>query len=276
MKIINTMFLHVSIVTYKTDIVLVRRCLACVYASKVNAVVTIVDNSPTESLRNITQYFDVNYIHNSVNSGYGAGHNLAISKSLSSGFKYHLVLNADVFFAADTLDKILSYMDLNSNVGQIMPKIFNSDGSVQRVCKLIPTPFDLLIRRFLPKFLFMGRKRYFEMWDSGYNKIMFVPYLSGCFMFLRCSVLEDVGVFDEQFFMYPEDIDLTRRIASKYDTLFFPLASVTHDHGAASYKSIRMLYIHAYNICKYFNKWGWFFDMGRQKLNKKALDLIID
>jgi GT2 family glycosyltransferase len=269
-------FLHISIVTYKTDSILIRRCLACIFASKVSVVVTIVDNSPTEFSKSIAQDFDIKYIHNPVNSGYGAGHNIAIHKSLSAGFKYHLILNADIFFTEDILEKISSYMDLNQNVGQIMPKIFNPDGSVQRVCKLIPTPFDLLIRRFLPGFLFMKRRRRFEMWDSGYNKIMFVPYLSGCFMFIRCSVLEDVGIFDEQFFMYPEDIDLTRRIASKYDTLFFPIASATHDHGAASYKSVRMLFIHLYNICKYFNKWGWFFDAGRHKLNKRALDLMAD
>jgi GT2 family glycosyltransferase len=268
-------FLHVSIVTFRTDSSLLRRCLSCVFASKINISVTIIDNSPTDALKFLEAYFNINYIHNPSNPGYGAAHNIAMKISLSRGFQYHLVLNADVFFDHDTFEIISSYMRDNPSVGQIMPKILNTDGTIQRVCKLVPSPLDLLLRRFIPSLLYSWRRRRFELWDSGYNKIMFVPYLSGCFMFFRCSVLKEVGIFDERFFMYPEDIDLTRRVAMKYDTLFFPLASATHEHGAASHKSLRMFIIHAYNIIKYFNKWGWFFDEDRARLNNKTLDSIM-
>jgi GT2 family glycosyltransferase len=98
-----------------------------------------------------------------------------------------------------------------------------------------------------------------------------ILYLSGCFMLFRQRALLDVGVFDERFFMYPEDIDLTRRMAVKYDTLFFPDSRVYHEHGAASYKSFRMLLIHSFNIIKYFNKWGWVYDPIRSKLNKRTI-----
>ena len=101
---------------------------------------------------------------------------------------------------------------------------------------------------------------------------MFVPYLSGCFMLLRQSSLREVGLFDERFFMYPEDVDLTRRIAEHYETVFFPEVSVVHEHGRASHKSVKMFFIHAYNLCKYFNKWGWIHDPIRKRLNKKTLD----
>jgi GT2 family glycosyltransferase len=100
---------------------------------------------------------------------------------------------------------------------------------------------------------------------------MFVPYLSGCFMLLRQESLRKIGLFDERFFMYPEDIDLSRRMAVCYDTLFFPLATVTHEHGAASRKSLRMLLIHLVNIFKYFNKWGWIHDPIREQLNCRTL-----
>ena len=93
-------------------------------------------------------------------------------------------------------------------------------------------------------------------------------------MFLRVSALKSIGIFDERFFMYPEDIDLTRRLASRYDTVFFPDVSVTHLHGSASHKSLKMLLIHAHNMIKYFNKWGWFFDQERNSLNRKALSMI--
>ena len=74
--------------------------------------------------------------------------------------------------------------------------------------------------------------------------------------------------------MYGEDIDLSRRLAAHYATLFFPGVAVFHEHGAASYKSIRMLWIHILNLVKYFNKWGWFSDSIRASLNNKTLFLL--
>jgi GT2 family glycosyltransferase len=104
---------------------------------------------------------------------------------------------------------------------------------------------------------------------------MFVPYLSGCFMLLRQSALQEIGLFDERFFMYPEDIDLTRRMAERYETIYFPEVSVVHEHGAASYKSVRMLIVHVYNLVKYFNKWGWINDPIRERLNQRTLKNLL-
>ncbi len=266
--------LAISIVTYCTDSSCLLSSLKCVYASKVSAAVTVVDNSPSDSLRIICSDFPCHYIHNPSNPGYGAAHNMAIRNSLDAAYDYHLVLNADVIFSQNVLCEILSFMEDNQNIGLIMPKVLNPDGSIQRLCKLVPTPIDLIVRKFLPcQFLIKSRKR-FELWESGYDKTIFVPYLSGCFMFLKCDALKSVGIFDERFFMYPEDIDLSRRIASKFDTIFYPQVEVIHEHGAASRKSFRMLLIHIVNIIKYFNKWGWVFDEERQRLNEKTISKL--
>jgi GT2 family glycosyltransferase len=210
-------------------------------------------------------------MHLPQNPGYGSAHNIAIRKSIKDSLPYHLVLNADVRFSIEVLSTLVQYLDANPNVAHVMPKVLNPDGSIQRLCKLVPTPFDLFLRRFLPEPLAIGARRRFELWNSNYDKIAFVPYLSGCFMLLRTSALEQIGLFDERFFMYPEDIDLTRRIAEQFDTHFYPYVFVVHEHGSASYKSINMMLIHSGNIIKYFNKWGWFFDKRRSMLNKKTL-----
>jgi GT2 family glycosyltransferase len=139
----------------------------------------------------------------------------------------------------------------------------------------VPSPYDMFLRRF-GRMACANNNRRFELHESGYDKIMFVPYLSGCFMLLRTSALEKVGFFDERFFMYPEDIDLTRRIAQCYDTIFFPGVSVFHEHGAASRKSLKMFAIHLYNLIKYFNKWGWIVDRGRSELNQRTLAQLPD
>jgi len=263
--------LAVSVVLYNTPPSDIESCLASLKQYNGNARIFIVDNSPTDVLKKHLQGANVNYLHNPSNPGFGAAHNIALRQSSSEGFVYHLIINADVSFSTDVLSPMLDYMEKNNSVGHLMPKVLNSDGSVQRLCKLVPTPADLLFRRFLPKKLAAASNRHFELHGSGYEKIMFVPYLSGCFMLLRNSALRDIGLFDERFFMYPEDIDLTRRMAEKYDTVFYPSVSVYHQHGAASKKSLRMLTVHITNLVRYFNKWGWFFDSGRVALNARTL-----
>ena len=73
------------------------------------------------------------------------------------------------------------------------------------------------------------------------------------------------------FFMYPEDIDLTRRIHKKYRTVFYPKVSIVHHHEQSSYKNRKMLWVHIVNLIRYFNKWGWFFDRERRAMNKEIL-----
>lgn len=268
------MRLGISIVTFKTDPQLLDACLGLVTSSDVKSQIYVIDNSPDSRLTGITDNYDCFYFHRPDNPGYGASHNMALKKSIENGLDYHLVLNADVSFCSDVIEKIMQFMDENVRVGQVMPKVLNPDGSIQRLCKLVPTPLDLLVRRLMPKSISYQMVQKFELWESGYNKTMFAPYLSGCFMFLRCSALKVVGIFDERYFMYPEDIDLTRRMAIKYETIYYPHTFVIHEHGAASYKSIRMFVIHSINIIRYFNKWGWFFDKDRKYLNRKTLSLL--
>ena len=90
-------------------------------------------------------------------------------------------------------------------------------------------------------------------------------------MMLRVGALKDTGVFDERFFMYPEDIDLTRRLHRNYRTMFWPEVSIVHCHRAASYGSMKMTWIHVKNMIMYFNKWGWLFDRERRAVNREVL-----
>jgi GT2 family glycosyltransferase len=91
-------------------------------------------------------------------------------------------------------------------------------------------------------------------------------------MLLRTSALKVVGLFDERFFMYGEDVDLTRRIHEKFITLYYPGATVTHHHARDSDESLKMLWIHCVNLSRYFNKWGWFLDKRRAQINRELLN----
>lgn len=96
------------------------------------------------------------------------------------------------------------------------------------------------------------------------------PCLSGCFMFMRVSVLEKHDLFfDDRFFMYCEDFDLIRRLHRVGKTIFYPAVSIVHAHEKSSYKNVRMLMQHMKSACLYFNKYGWFIDGERKRENAK-------
>lgn len=266
----------ISIVLFKTNEVQLVNCLNSIFNCKYDTQVFIIDNSPFDVLSTACRNFkNLEYIHNPSNPGYGSAHNIAILKSIKEKYDYHIVINPDIYFSEGCIEGLLDYMKINLDVGLIMPKVLFPNGDIQYLCKLIPTPFDLLVRAFFPRSYFQKSRDNFELRWTGYNKIMSVPYLSGCFMLLRVDTLKEVGLFDESFFMYPEDIDLSRRIAASWKTIYYPFSSVFHEYGALSKKSYKLLLIHTWNIIKYFNKWGWFFDKNRSEINDRALKNIL-
>lgn len=263
--------LTASIVTYHNPASEIKKIIGCVLQSTVEKLY-IVDNSRNDALRILATLSPrIRYIHNA-NVGYGGAHNLALREAVELGSEYHIIINPDIYFEPRIVESLTACMDADHSIGWVMPKVVYPDGRLQYLCKLLPTPADLILRRFLPEKMFSRARSRFEMRDTGYGRIMNVPYLSGCFMFLRIDAIREVGLFDERFFMYGEDIDLSRRMHAKYKTIYYPAVSIVHAHERASYKNIKMLWVHILNLTRYFNKWGWFFDKERKRMNKRALD----
>lgn len=269
--ILSTNMLNVSIVLYNPNWQEVSDLTATLLQSKYVDHIYWIDNSPTSSC---PQSIDtrVIYQHNKHNIGYGAAHNIAIRESIYDNVPYHLVINPDIILNVKELEQMLQFISSHPEVGSLMPKVVYPNGELQYLCKLLPTPFDVFGRRFLPRQWMEHRNHTYEMRASGYDKLMNVPYLSGCFMLLRTQAVKKARLFDERFFMYPEDMDLTRRIHRDYLTVYYPQATIIHNHEKASYKSLKMLWIHIVNMCRYFNKWGWFCDKERKLFNQIAID----
>jgi GT2 family glycosyltransferase len=266
--------INASIVLYHNNKEQVLKAIASFLNTNLKVKLYLIDNSLNDDLKELSNIDDrIEYIFNNVNLGYGSAHNIAIRESIKNNISYHVVLNPDIYFKNDVIEKLSQYMQNNNDVGHIMPKVLYPDGEIQHLTKLVPSPFDLIFRRFIPLKSWKEKRNFkYELRFSGYDKIANVPYLSGCFMFLRIEALQNVGMFDERFFMYPEDIDLTRRIHKKYKTIYYPFVSIVHEHEKASFKSFKMMKIHMFNMIKYFNKWGWFFDSERKLFNKQILD----
>jgi len=262
--------LNVSIVLFNSEFTQIDNLVKGFRTNKAINQIYLVDNSPT--INKTFEKCDANYIFTGKNLGYGIGHNIAIKKTLHEGIKYHLVLNPDIYIETTTLNDLLHYMNENEDVGLVMPQIRYPNGQTQYLCKLLATPFDLIGRRFLPfKQIIRKRNNIYELRFTGYDKLIEVPSLSGCFMFFRTDTLKKVDGFDERFFMYCEDLDLSRRIGQISKTVFYPKVSIIHNYEKGSYKDLKLLIYHITSAIKYFNKWGWFFDKERKRINRKVL-----
>ena len=222
-----------SIVIYKHSFSDLEKLITEFFRKKINQKLVIVDNSPTRSFEvelksniNIMEY-DIEYIYADSNFGYASANNRAIEK-FSSKTKYFLVSNPDIFFKIEELEKLKNFADekyKNGGFGIISPKIQYEDGELQYLCKLLPTPMNLFARRFLFMFKETLKKidYNYEYRFTDYNEVLEVPFLSGCFMFLDATNLRKENGFDDNFFMYLEDTDLSRRMFKygNYPKAFF-------------------------------------------------------
>ncbi|WP_312993460.1 glycosyltransferase family 2 protein [Chryseobacterium flavum] len=249
------------IVLYQNNNEILKKAIDSFLSTELDVVLYLIDNSPTDTLKDLIKDERIEYIFNDSNLGFGKAHNIGINKSLSINADYHLVLNPDIYFDKSEIPKMIDFMEMNRNVGHLMPKIKYPDNSIQYLCKRNPTPFDLFARRFMPQSIqkfFKNRMEKYEYKDHNYDEIIYnVPYFSGCFMLFRNSVLKVVGGFDERIFMYIEDADITRRFLKVSDTVYFPGAEIYHHYNKGSYKSLRLMFYNLHGAYIYFKKWGW-------------------
>jgi GT2 family glycosyltransferase len=220
------MGISASVVLYNTKSDQILRIVNS-FAPNEERYLYVIDNSETEtdlSFLDDSNLRYIEYIFVKSNIGYGAGHNIALREAVCAGYDYHLVLNPDVEFDTAILSELTSFLDDNDEVVYLLPKVLYRDGELQYLCKLLPTPFQMFARRFLPKIHAVQKiDDRFTLKISGYNKIFNPPCLSGCFMLMRISAIEGSNLyFDERFFMYYEDFDLIRRFHRIGKTIYYP------------------------------------------------------
>ena len=154
-----------------------------------------------------------------------------------------------------------------------MPRVLYPGGEEQGLCKLLPTPSDLLIRRFggpLGRSIFRAKMDRYLLRGVDLTTPRVVPSLSGCCMLIRTTLFQKVGLFDERFFLYMEDVDLCRRIGEVSKTMYFPDVTVYHEYQKGSYHNWLLTKHHIKSAWKYFSKWGWFVDRTRDRLNQNG------
>jgi GT2 family glycosyltransferase len=270
-----------SIVLYNTKKKDLKKVLESFFSSGIEDVVLcLIDNSP-EPLGYIkellSEYEDLDYIFAGENLGYGKGHNRVFEK-YDGKCECFVVLNPDISFEPNVLGYLYAKIKGDKKLGLCSAKILLPDGSQQFAHRKLPAPFDVGGRLFVKKIPFIGGvvKKMFRQKMDGYelknldhDKDFYCPSISGCFMFFRAEVFKKIKGFDERFFMYFEDVDVSRRALEVSEVVIFNEVHVEHEWERGSYKNKVLLKHHINSAISYFNKWGWFFDGGRSELNEK-------
>lgn len=261
-----------SIVLFKNNRIQLLDAIDSFLETDLKVKLFLVDNSPTDDLKNIKINPQVEYLFNPSNPGFGSSHNTAIQKAIDLGSDYHFIVNPDVYFDEEIISPMINYIQQNKDVGMMMPQILNTDGTVQNLPKLLPSPLSILLRKIkLPKWYYEKFINKYELRFVNKNKTFNSPILSGCFTLLNLKAIKEIGMYDDSFFMYFEDWDLSRRIHEKYKTIYFPEVSVYHEYDSGANKSSKLFKIFIKSLIIYFNKWGWLLDKDRKKINIETL-----
>ena len=230
--------------------------------------VIVIDNSESETLsaeqvRLLESALSpvqvpLTLIQGNGNIGYGAGHNLAINSSRAD---FHLILNPDVNLAPDSLLAGLSYLQAHPDVLLASPRAYGLDGARQHLCKRYPSVALLLLRGFLPRLLslrFAHRQAVYEMHDLDQEEpTEDVLIASGCFMLCRRSALQEAGGFDDRYFLYFEDFDLSLRLGRIGTLAHLPNMEIVHGGGQTARKGLRHITLFMRSGIRFFNQWGW-------------------
>ena len=192
------------------------------------------------------------------NRGYGAGHNLAMAEVES---QFHLILNPDVELAPDTIKLALDTLKTQQDIALLAPKGFSASGEPEFLAKAYPSVWVLGLRSLAPHWVKTrsgGALARYEMRDTpSETALRPIKLASGCCMWVRRAVCDEVGGFDESFFLYFEDYDLSLKMAREGAVMEHRDIHIVHHGGEASRKGLRHIRWFIRGAARFFNRWGW-------------------
>ena len=221
------------------------------YAAKVQALISHLDSSELVSIE-IEQ--------NQKNNGFGAAHNQAIK---DVGSDVHLILNPDVELQEFSLYYGILTLVSEDNVSLVSPSAVSTSGDKLFLCKRYPSLLLLSLRAFSSESItkrFKSRLDNYEMRDVvSMNKKTSVPLASGCFMLCKTEILQSIGGFNQEFFMYFEDFDLSLRLKKMGSIVIDPRVKIVHHGGSAAKKGLWHFWLFVRSSIRFFNTHGWRF-----------------
>ena len=254
--------LTISIVIYKSDKnqlleTLDSLVLACNKSKIYNYRIYLINNDRffPEYLNKINLK-NLDILDGHGNIGYGAGHNL-ISNNIG---KYHLVLNPDVILDEKSILNSIKRMEEHPNIGLITPNTKNEYNKRQFIVKAYPSILIFFLRAINNKFLnklFSKKLMNYECHNLNYKTLNKVIFCGGCFMFFRSNVFKQIKGFDEKYFLYFEDMDISYRSNLISENIYDPEVKITHFGGNASRKGLSHWKYFILSLLIFFKKYGW-------------------
>ena len=214
----------------------------------------LVDNSQNKTLAEVIKRDNIEYVFSGNNIGFGPGHNSILDK-LTKESEYHLILNPDVVFQPQVIQKLIEELEKNKDTSMIAPKVVYQDNSLQYTARKYPSVFELSCR-FLGIFKnYTGNKEYK---NQDLEKAFFPDFIHGSFMLFRTKDLLALNGFDNRYFLYMEDVDICKKIDQSGKTKsYYPEVEIIHTFKKGSSKNIKLSFIHLLSIIKYFMKWNF-------------------
>jgi GT2 family glycosyltransferase len=249
------------LVAYHPSPLEVEQLRACLgeLPPEVGYAVVVNDHQPGEQAERLAEGADC-FLTNRDNPGYGRAVNRLVVR-LGQLPPYIGVLNTDLSWSSGTFEQLLEWLQQHPEVSLAVPQILDEAGTPQRLCKHHPTLLGLFSRRFLPEWLKPGWLKRYDRWyvmaEQDYASVFDAPYLSGCCMLIRSEAFRRVGGFDERYFLYLEDADLTRSLAGEGRCVHLPVAGVVHGWGRGNYRNLGLMAVNLASAWHYFRKWGW-------------------
>ncbi|MGH9512767.1 MAG: glycosyltransferase family 2 protein [Terriglobales bacterium] len=250
--------ISVVVVSWNTK-KLVADCLDSLKGAHLSAgmEIVLVDNASTDGTVELVRrkFPDVKVIQNSENLGFARANNIGIG--FTSG-EYICLINSDVVVPPDCLQKMEAYLSGQPRIGMLGPKMILPDGSIGQSCMRFPTPWNWFCRALALDSLFKGSKIFGDFMMSGfaYDRTEDVEVLTGWFWMIRRRAMEEVGLLEEQFFMYGEDIDWPKRFHTHgWRVVFYPEAQAIHHCAGSSSSAPTRFYVEMYRAdMDYFRK----------------------
>ena len=261
----------VSIVLYTYDVDQIINLVQKVHFNNSGCLVFLIDNSSKYNIQCFKKLKFVKYIKTKSNIGFGKGHNISINYCIEKDIKYCFIINYDIDFDIHIFNILMQYLEDNSDVAMMMPKVVNKDNSQQWLPKLQPSPISILKRKLFQMsncILFRSFINKYEFRNIDTSKNYHVPNLSGCFFVLNIALLKNEAFFDERYFLYFEDYDLSRKLTLKYKTVLNNQTFVIHEYQSMANKKFNLFMIFLESYYRYFSKWGWFNSRSLKKINR--------
>lgn len=208
--------------------------------NKLKSEVIVIDGEAGEKTRDIVKKY---ILDSQIITYYPLTENIGFPKMVNKGIKvsrgdYILILNSDIILIRGSLKKMLNYLKIHRKTGILGPKLLNFDGSPQASAFHFYTPLIILCRRTLLGKTSWGKKKLADFVINLENEkepVAINGWLMGSALMLRRDNLKKVGLMDERYFMYFEDVDWCRRFREQgFEIVYFPEATLFHYHGKQS------------------------------------------